>query len=143
MTLGPDYCDEALRELLAAGVTAAVRVDSRTDLPSRQVAHALGVAIRSFARDEVVVVCGDASADRGSGSVPAFLADELDAAQALGLLQLTTSDGDPATMSALRRLDGGRRERLAVPAPAVVSVEGAAGELRRASLAATLAARDV
>jgi electron transfer flavoprotein beta subunit len=41
----------------------------------------------------------------------------------------------------VRRLDGGRREILDVAPPAVLSVEGSAASLRRASLAASLAAR--
>jgi electron transfer flavoprotein beta subunit len=44
-------------------------------------------------------------------------------------------------LTGLRRLDGGRRERLAVSAPAVISVEGATATLRRASVAATLRAK--
>ena len=43
-------------------------------------------------------------------------------------------------VTATRRLDGGRREVLAVSAPAVVSVEGATAELRRAGLGALRAA---
>ena len=86
------------------------------------------------------MVCGDVSADRGSGSVPAFVAAELGVAQALGLVERR-----PATATAARRvtrrLDGGRREVLAVTAPAVLSVEGAVARLRRASLPAELAAR--
>ena len=45
--------------------------------------------------------------------------------------------------SAERRLDGGWRERLRVPLPAVCSVEGAGVRLRRASLAGALAAESV
>ena len=41
----------------------------------------------------------------------------------------------------MRRLDGGRREVLAVPPPAVLSVEGAVARLRRASLPAELESR--
>jgi electron transfer flavoprotein beta subunit len=86
-----------------------------------------------------IVVCGDASTDRGTGSTPAFLAHLLGGVQALGLVELTTVDG---RLHALRRLDGGRRERLVFDAPAVCSVEPADGTvLRRASLPATLAAR--
>jgi electron transfer flavoprotein beta subunit len=88
-----------------------------------------------------VVCCGEHSVDRGSGSVPAFLANELTAAQALGLIDLTpTAVG---SLVAERRLDGGRRERLQVRAPAVVSVEPAGVRLRRASLSGLVAARDV
>jgi electron transfer flavoprotein beta subunit len=84
-----------------------------------------------------LVVCGDHSADRGTGAFPAFLAHELGAAQALGLVGLLAEvDG----LLAERRLDGGRRERLRVPRPAVCSVEGAGVRLRRASLPAALAA---
>jgi electron transfer flavoprotein beta subunit len=83
-------------------------------------------------------VCGDASADRGSGAVPAFLAAELGARQALGLVAVTTAAGD---LRATRRLDGGRREVLDVSPPAVLSVEGGVARLRRATLAAELAAR--
>ncbi len=157
LTLGPAAADGALRDLAASGVERVVRIASRADLPSDRVAAQLASAItRIVGDDDVVVVCGDTSADRGSGSVPAFLAHELDAAQALGLIQAVAEGpvaGEPVAggsvaggsaaggVSALRRLDGGRRERLSVGAPAVLSVEGGAGELRRASLAASLAAR--
>jgi electron transfer flavoprotein beta subunit len=83
------------------------------------------------------VWCGDASLDRGSGAVPAYLAAHLGAAQALGLV---TVDIDTDSLTALRRLDGGRRERLRVRAPAVCSVEGSTARLRRAPLPARLAA---
>jgi electron transfer flavoprotein beta subunit len=95
------------------------------------------------------VWCGDYSIDNGSGSVPSFLAAALQASQALGVIGLSfgltasdvtsfeaASDGIRAT----RRVDGGRREVLAVRAPAVISVEGATARLRRAGLAATRAA---
>ena len=149
VALGPADADDALRDLAATGVERVVRIASRVDLPSDRVAAQLaGTIARVVGDDDVVVVCGDASADRGSGSVPAFLAHELGAAQALGLIQAvaegaTVGDAPSAGIAALRRLDGGRRERLSVAAPAVLSVEGGAGELRRASLAASLAARDL
>jgi electron transfer flavoprotein beta subunit len=84
--------------------------------------------------------------DRGTGSVPAFLADELSCAQALGLIVVDTDQLDreqlrSGPLRVVRRLDGGRREVLDVPLPAVMSVEGSVARLRRASLAASLAAR--
>ncbi len=98
-------------------------------------------AIGPFGRPSVVM-CGDRSADRGTGALPAFVAHELGAAQALGLVALDV-DGAPgshrAALSAERRLDGGWREQLRVPVPAVCSVEAAGVRLRRASLAGVLA----
>jgi electron transfer flavoprotein beta subunit len=131
-----------LRDAVAAGAARAVRIDglgAPGAAPSDRVAAALA-AVLSDAR---VVVCGDRSLDRGSGSVPAFLAARLGAAQALGATAVDRADGDALVVT--RRLDGGRRERLRVPAggPAVISVEGGAARLRRASLPGVVAARAV
>ena len=98
---------------------------------------------RAFAHDVSVVVCGAWSIDRGSGSVPAFLAARLDAAQALGLVSLSFDASPRRTIEAERRLDRGRRERLRVAAPAVLSVEGGSARLRRATLDRVLAARSI
>jgi len=135
--LGPPSADDVLREAIAAGATAAVRVDASTELDSQVVA----VALAEHLGDRDLVVCGDYSLDRGTGSVPAFLAGELSMAQALGLLEVGLDRDDVGALRVVRRLDGGRREILDVTPPAVLSVEGSAASLRRASLAASLAAR--
>jgi electron transfer flavoprotein beta subunit len=134
VTAGPAGADAVLREAIAVGATA-LRVDLPVGAPSATVAAALAPHLAGCH----LVLCGDLSPDRGSGSVPAYLAAHLGAAQALGLVAVEI--GPPATLTALRRLDGGRRERLRVTAPAVCSVEGATTRLRRAPLAAVLAAR--
>jgi len=103
----------------------------------RSLAVTLAAAMATLGTPDLVV-CGDRSSDRGTGAVPAFLAHELGAAQALGLVSLEAGDGH---LLAERRLDGGWRERLRVPCPAVCSVEAAGVRLRRAPLPATLAAR--
>ena len=70
--------------------------------------------------------------------MPAFLAAELGSGQALGLVGVRA--GANGTLRVVRRLDGGRREVLDAPPGTVLSVEGAAASLRRASLPAELAA---
>jgi electron transfer flavoprotein beta subunit len=134
--LGPASADDVLRDAIAVGATAVVRVDASTELDSQVVA----VALAEHLHGQDLVLCGDYSLDRGTGSVPAFLAGELASAQALGLLEVDT---DPTSdmLRVVRRLDGGRREILDVTTPAVLSVEGSAATLRRASLTAALAAR--
>lgn len=126
--------DALLREALSAGATRAVRIEITPGARSAEVAAAIAPVVA----DARYVVCGDASLDRGSGSVPAFVAARLEAAQALGLTQVHADSS--AAVRAERRLDGGRRERLRVQAPAVLSVEAGA-RLRRAPLAAVIAAR--
>ncbi|MFI5043234.1 MAG: mycofactocin-associated electron transfer flavoprotein beta subunit [Acidimicrobiales bacterium] len=137
--VGPVEADAPLRGLLACGASRAVRIDSGPLTRSHDVGAALGSVLMDLDAD--FVICGDASPDRGSGTVPAYVAHHLGAAQALGLV-----DVKPASMygavEAVRRLDGGRREVLTISAPAVLSVEGAVSELRRAPLSASLAARE-
>jgi electron transfer flavoprotein beta subunit len=135
---GPAAADAMLRDAVAAGAARATRVDVEPFAPSETVA----AFIHSSLFDEVsVVVCGAWSMDRGTGSVPAFLAARLDAAQALGLVSLSFDASQPKMIEAERRLDRGRRERLRVAAPAVLSVEGGSARLRRATLDHVLAAR--
>jgi electron transfer flavoprotein beta subunit len=136
VSAGPASADAVLREALAVGAAEAVRVDLSPDATSEAVAAGLAEVL-----DGVDVVwCGDYSLDRGSASVPAYLAGHLGAAQALGLVGVEL--GETGSVTALRRLDGGRRERLAVEAPAVLSVEGSTARLRRAPLAAAITARN-
>jgi electron transfer flavoprotein beta subunit len=134
VTLGAAGAEHDLREALAVGATRAVRIDAPADLDGAAVARALAGVVSGADW----VLCGDASADRGTASVPAFLAAELDVAQALGLVDVRPGTG---RIRVTRRLDGGRREVLDVAAPAVLSVEGAVARLRRAALPAELAAR--
>jgi electron transfer flavoprotein beta subunit len=138
VTVGGPSVEPVLREALAVGATRAVRIDAADGLTSSAVAE----AIAGVATGATWVVCADASADRGTGAVPAYLAAELAAAQALGLVDVDVDVKDHNRVrdhvSVVRRLDGGRRELLSVTPPAVLSVEGAVARLRRASLPAEL-----
>jgi electron transfer flavoprotein beta subunit len=135
---GPAVADSMLRDAVAAGAARARRIDLDLRASSEDVAAAIASALP----DPVsVVVCGAWSIDRGSGSVPAYLAARLDAAQALGLVKLSFAGSAHPGLDAERRLDRGRRERLRIPVPAVVSVEGGSARLRRAPLDGVLAAR--
>lgn len=132
---GPPEADAMLRDALSVGATRAVRCPAPDDAGSAAVARALAAACG----DALLVLCGDYSTDRGSGSVPAFVAAELGAAQVLGTVEVTL-DGATGVI-AERRLDKGRRARLRAEFPVVVSVEGSVADLRRASLPAVVAAR--
>jgi electron transfer flavoprotein beta subunit len=133
VTVGPPVAEAILREALAVGVAEAIRVDASADASS----SAVGRAIASVASGADLVVCGDYSLDRGSGSVPAFVAAQLGVGQALGLVAIDVVA--PGSLRATRRLDGGRRQVLAVDGAAVLSVEGSTARLRRGSLRASLA----
>ena len=150
LCVGPESVEPVLRDVAALGVSVvrvplgdegdghryvAELVEDEHDL-----ARTLVAALAPFGPPDLVV-CGDRSVDRGTGALPAYLAHELGAAQALGLVTLEPDDtGATPAVRAERRLDGGWRERLRVPLPAVCSVEGAGVRLRRASLSGALEA---
>jgi len=158
ITVGPAGADRVVRDAVARGAHRAVRVEAPKGTDSADVASAVATALPGWHW----FWCGDYSADRGTGSVPAFLAAAAGARQALGVIDARVDDsGDTGVrdtgvrdtgvrdtgardsgirVSLTRRLDGGRRELLVVTAPAVVSVEGATAPLRRASLPAVRAA---
>jgi electron transfer flavoprotein beta subunit len=148
VSLGGPGARHGLRDSLARGADRALWISAPTDLRSDAVAAAIHRAVSTHLVEIATpdwVICGDYSSDRGSGSVPAFLADLWNAEQALGLVQIsehTASQGGSA-LGVTRRLDGGRRERLVVTAPGVLSVEGSVASLRRASLNRELAAGDM
>jgi electron transfer flavoprotein beta subunit len=141
--VGPVSVEPVLREVAALGV-AVVRVPlgdegdahrfvAELAEDERGLARTLAAAIAPFGTPDLVL-CGDRSVDRGTGALPAYLAHELGAAQALGLVCIELVEGTRALLVE-RRLDAGWRERLRVTLPAVCSVEGAGVRLRRASLA--------
>ncbi|MFF4851199.1 mycofactocin-associated electron transfer flavoprotein beta subunit [Streptomyces sp. NPDC001194] len=137
VTVGPPAAEAMLREALACGAADVLRVTG-PDEDAEATARTLLDAVRRRFGSPDLIVCGDRSADWGTSATPAVLAGLLGAAQATGLVGL---DSDGAVLRAVRRLDGGRRELLDVPLPAVCSVEAHSATLRRAALPAVLAAQ--
>ncbi len=150
VSVGPKSIDPVLHEVAALGVDV-VRIPADDEGDGHRyvaeladdegtLAKILAAAIRPSGVPDLVL-CGDRSVDRGTGALPAYLAHELHASQALGLVAL--EPGSPGNLIVERRLDAGWRERLRVRLPAVCSVEGAGVRLRRASLAGALAVNGV
>lgn len=150
-SVAPAEADEMLRDALAVGAAAALRVEPASSAAGprpaglvggdQESAAALAAALRQHYGVPDLVLCGDLAAGRGTGSFPAFLAASLGAEQALGCARLEPLDD--RMLRVHRRLDGGRREVLTVRPPAVVSVEAAGVRLRRAGLPATLARGEI
>ena len=136
--VGPAAAEGSVRELAASGASRIVHAVAADGLPSAAVGAAIADAIAGELPDAELVVAGDYSIDRGSGSVPSFVAHRLGWAQACGLIAVADDGG-----SGVRRLDGGRREHVQWTGPAVLSVEGSVARLRRASLRDVLAAKQL
>ena len=127
VSAGDERSDDVLRLALGAGASEVLRVGISSEASSADVASALAPQMAS-AR---FIFCGDYSLDRGSGSVPGFVAGHLGVAQALGAASVHHRDG---ALHVERRLDRGRRELLKIDGPCVVSVDGGLAPLRRSPL---------
>lgn len=138
-SVGGDLAAVVLRAAVAVGVARAVHIVGPHESSPADVAEVLaGELARS---DGLFVVAGAHGSDVASAAVPAYLAHHLRAEQALGLVAVDA--GESGRCEVVRRLDRGARERLAVAAPAVISVEGSVATLRRAPLRAVLTGGDV
>ena len=137
VTVGPSAANAMMRDALAVGASRAVRVDVDSTVDrqptSASVANLLAGVIAEW--NPGMVLCGDWSLDRGSASVPPYLGAVLGLETACGLVRLEERT-DANGWRVERRLDGGRREILHVDGPAVLSVEGVAATLRRATMSA-------
>jgi len=135
--------EQLLGDAIAQGAHRALRVvvdddDRDAAAPAEQwPSDVAAAALATIAAGAAYVVCGDASGDRGSGTVPSRLAQLLGLPQALGLREVTLDEGH---LLGTRRLDGGRREHLSIVGPCVVSVETGVATPSRAPLAAVLRA---
>ena len=144
LSVGDSTSDAMLTDAVACGAVSAIRIANTATTndhapTSASIAAALAEVLRPL--NPQLVLCGDWSLDRGSGSVPPFLAAELDYGQVCGIVHVYPLASDHTMLQVERRLDGGRREALTITGPAVLSVEGAAARLRRANLAGVMAAQ--
>jgi electron transfer flavoprotein beta subunit len=132
LTVGPPSDEAILRYCLARGADDAVRVwDETLDVSDAAItARILARAVADLRAD--VVICGKRSLGRGSGQVPAGMAEILDLPQITGVIDLAWAD-DRCGLVALQRLERGNRAQLECPLPVLVAVEADAFPLRYVS----------
>lgn len=139
LTVGPPPADEVARAARAAGATRALRLwDDGLDAPFPEATSALLAAAARALPPAGLVLCGARSSDRGSGAVPAMLAERLGLPAVTDVTALAI-DGGSALIQ--RRLARGARDEVTVGLPAVIGLEPGLARLRQPSLPALLAAR--
>lgn len=132
LSVGPVEADALLREALAAGVDHAARVWDAEIGPIKPAITSilLAAALRVIGLPDLVL-CGGHSADRGSGTVPALLAERLDWPAVTDVTQFEIVENRAL---ALRRLARGARAESEVRLPAVLGLDTERIRLRQASL---------
>ena len=133
--VGPVAADRLLQDALAAGADAAVRVwdESLHSLKPTITTILLAAALR-VAELPDLILCGGHSVDRGSGTVPALLAEHLGWPVVTAVTQFEMQpDGSPV-LRVQRRLARGARAESEVSLPAILGLETGLVHLRQASL---------
>ena len=132
LSIGPADAEALLREALAAGVDRAVRVWDASLGPIKPVITSilLAAALRATGVPDLVL-CGGHSADRGSGTVPALLAEHLGWPAITDVTQFELVSGRALIQ---RRLARGARAESEVLLPAVLGLDLDRIRLRQASL---------
>jgi len=136
---GPPLWDRSLQEALAAGLDSVARVWSNdlseADVPATAAALASAIDV-----DADVVICGSASSDHGSGTLPGAVAELLGLPILADVAGLTFG---PEGVVAQVRGEGGRRRSYRVPPKAMLVAARLPAPSIFPPLARRLAARKV
>ena len=140
LSIGPVSADVLLREGLAAGVDSAVRVWDAALGPIKPAVTSilLAAALRATGLPDLVL-CGGHSADRGSGTVPALLAEHLNWPAVTDVTQFELVAGRALVQ---RRLARGARAESEILLPAVLGLDLDRLRLRQASLPKLMQAKN-
>ena len=141
---GPARATQVIREALARGADRALHVeaDSLATADANAVAEALAGAIREEHVD--LVLTGLQSDDQGFGQVGVILAEKLGMPHATIIMEVQVADAAPGQASALRvkrELEGGWFQWLALPMPALLTIQSGINQLRYATLKGIMAAK--
>jgi electron transfer flavoprotein beta subunit len=138
VSAGPARVTQVIREALARGADRAVHLsgDHFATADSVTVASALASAIQEEAVD--LVLTGLQSDDQGFAQVGVVLAETLDVPHATIVMEVQV---EGATVRVKRELEGGWFQWIAMPMPAVLTIQSGINQLRYATLKGIMAAK--
>jgi electron transfer flavoprotein beta subunit len=135
---GPARATQVIREALARGADRAVHVesDALAAADANAVADALAEAIKPEGVD--LVLTGLQSDDQGFGQVGVVLAEKLGMPHATIIMEVQKTD---AGVRVKRELEGGWFQWVALPMPALLTIQSGINQLRYATLKGIMAAK--
>jgi electron transfer flavoprotein beta subunit len=144
VSAGPARVSQVIREALARGADRAIHVES--DAIATADAWATADALASAIKDEQVdlVLTGLQSDDQGFAQVGVVLAERLGMAHSTIIMEVqvqpSTGSGQ-AELRVKRELEGGWFQWIAMPLPAVLTIQSGINQLRYATLKGIMAAK--
>ncbi len=140
VSAGPARVSQVIREALARGADRAIHVqgDALATADAFTAADALAAALRDEKPD--LILTGLQSDDQGFAQVGVVLAERLGMAHSTIIMDV---QADPASGSlrVKRELEGGWFQWIAMPLPAVLTIQSGINQLRYATLKGIMAAK--
>jgi electron transfer flavoprotein beta subunit len=142
---GPARVSQVLREALARGADRAIHVedDRLASADAFAVAEALAHAMDGEHFD--LILTGLQSDDQGSAQTGVVLAERLGHPHATIVMDIQASpssdSGQPGTVRVKRELEGGWFQWVAMPLPALLTIQSGINQLRYATLKGIMAAK--
>jgi electron transfer flavoprotein beta subunit len=135
---GPGRVAQVIREALARGADRAIHVesDALASADAFGVAEALAGAMREEAFD--LILTGLQSDDQGFAQTGVVLAERLGRPHATIIMEVQVLDG---ALRVKRELEGGWFQWVAMPLPAVLTIQSGINQLRYATLKGIMAAK--
>ncbi len=147
---GPARVAQVIREALARGADRAIHVadDSLANADASAVAGALAGAMKGESFD--LILTGLQSDDQGFAQTGVILAERLDRPHATIIMEVQVAEaagvidrgaGAPGFVKVKRELEGGWFQWVAMPLPAVLTIQSGINQLRYATLKGIMAAK--
>ena len=138
VSAGPARVTQALREALARGADRAIHVDG--EALARADASVVGKSLAAALKDEAVdlVLTGLQSDDQGFAQVGVILAEALGLSHATIVMEVQV---DGPRLRVRRELEGGWFQWVAMPLPALLTIQSGINQLRYATLKGIMAAK--
>jgi len=142
---GPARVAQVIREALARGADRAIHVED--DGLGRADAFGVATALAEAMREERfdLILTGLQSDDMGFAQTGVVLAERLGLPHATIIMEvaanISADPGQPSTLRVKRELEGGWFQWVAMPLPAVLTIQSGINQLRYATLKGIMAAK--
>src|SRR3954470_4457037 len=135
---GPARVQTVIREALARGADRAIHVEHDTlgSADALVIADALAAAMKDEQFD--LVLTGLQSDDQGHGQTGVMLAERLGIPHSTIIMEVKVADG---RLRVKRELEGGWFQWIAMPLPALLTIQSGINQLRYATLKGIMAAK--
>jgi electron transfer flavoprotein beta subunit len=138
VSAGPARVAQVLREALARGADRAIHVQG-DDLAQADAFGAAGALAAALAGEQIdLVLTGLQSDDQGFAQVGVILAEKLGMPHSTIIMEVQV---DGAALRVKRELEGGWFQWIAMPLPAVLTIQSGINQLRYATLKGIMAAK--